>query len=115
RQVLAAIEGAYPGGRRENIHVWTRRGKSRVHRLGRLWDEWDKAGVHLVEDGWKAPSGLGVFTDSGTYAPTFLVGSWKDGAGATHVFLCDGYAATAEAVQAASLGGVLGVQSRVSL
>jgi len=61
------------------------------------------AGVHLVEEGWKAPSGLEVFTDSGTYAPTFLVGSWKDDAGATHAFLCDGYAATAEAMQAASL------------
>src|SRR5207253_1681304 len=82
---------------RAHIHVWTLRGKSRVHRLGRLWEEWEKAGVHLVEDGWKAPSGLPVFTDSGTYAPTFLVGSWKDGAGAPHVFLCDGYAATAEA------------------
>jgi hypothetical protein len=115
KQVVEAIEAAYPGVRRENIHVWTLRGKSRVHRLGRLWDEWDKAGVHLVDDGWEAPSGLAVFTDSGTYAPTFLVGSWKDGTGATHVFLCDGYAATAEAMQAASLGDVLDVQSTMSL
>ena len=113
--VVEAIEAAYPGIRRENIHVWTLRGKSRVHRLGRLWDEWEKAGVHLVEDGWKAPSGLAVFTDSGTYAPTFLVSSWKDGAGATHVFLCDGYAATAEAMQAASLSDVLEVHSTMSL
>jgi hypothetical protein len=75
--------------------VWTLRGKSRVHRLGRLWEEWEKAGVHLVEDGWKTPSGLAVFTDSGTYAPTFLVGSWTDSAGVKHVFLTDGYAATA--------------------
>src|SRR5204863_482297 len=69
----------------------------------------------LNESGRKAPSGLGVFTRSGTYAPTFLVGSWKDDAGATHVFLCDGYAATAEAMQAASLGDVLDVQSTMSL
>src|SRR5881394_4356010 len=115
KQVVEAIEAAYPAVRRENIHVWTLRGKSRVHRLGRLWDEWDKAGVHLVEDGWKAPSGLGVFTDSGTYAPTFLVGSWKDGAGATHVFLCDGYAATAEAMQAASLSEVLDVDATMEV
>jgi hypothetical protein len=115
KQVVEAIEAAYPGIRRENIHVWTLRGRSRIHRLGRLWDEWEKAGVHLVEDGWKAPSGLAVFTDSGTYAPTFLVGSWKDGAGVPHVFLCDGYAATAEALQAASLADVLDVHSTMSL
>jgi hypothetical protein len=115
KQVTEAIEAAYPGVRRENIHVWTLRGKSRVHRLGRLWEEWEKAGVHLVEDGWKAPSGLAVFTDSGTYAPTFLVGSWKDAGSATHVFLCDGYAATAEALQAASLADVLDVQSTMSV
>jgi hypothetical protein len=113
-RVVEAIEAAYPGIRREHIHVWTLRGKSRVHRLGRLWAEWEKAGVHLVEDGWKAPSGLAVFTDSGTYAPTFLVGSWTD-IGATHVFLCDGYAATAEAMQAASLSDVLDVHSTMSL
>src|SRR5947207_6751443 len=109
KQVVEAIEAAYPGIRRENVHVWTLRGKSRVHRLGRLWEEWEKAGVHLVEDSWKAPSGLAVFTDSGTYAPTFLVGSWKDASGAPHVFLCDGCAATAEAMQAAALSGVLEV------
>jgi len=115
KQVVEAIEAAYPGIRREHIHVWTLRGKSRVHRLGRLWDEWEKAGVYLVEDGWKAPSGLAVFTDSGTYAPTFLVGSWQDAAHAAHVFLCDGYAATAEAMQAASLSDVLDVHSTMSL
>ena len=113
--VAEAIEAAYPGIQRANIHVWTLRGKSRLHRLGRLWEEWEKAGVHLVEDGWKAPSGLPVFTDSGTYAPTFLVGSWKDGTGAPHVFLCDGYAATAEAMQAASLSDVLDVHASMSL
>jgi len=113
--VAEAIEAAYPGIRRKDIHVWTLRGESRVHRLGRLWEEWDKVGVHLVEDGWRAPSGLPVFTDSGTYAPTFLVGSWRDDAQAVHVFLCDGYAATAEAVQAASLSDVLDVHSTMTL
>ena len=115
--VVEAIEAAYPGIRRENIHVWTLRGKSRVHRLGRLWAEWEDkwpASTWFFEDGWRAPSGLAVFTDSGTYAPTFLVGSWTDG-GATHVFLCDGYAATAEAMQAASLSDVLDVHSTMSL
>ncbi len=114
RQVTEAIEAAYPGIQREHIHVWTLRGKSRVGRLGKLWEEWKALRVHLVEDGWKAPSGLEVFTDSGTYAPTFLVGSWKDAAGATHVFLCDGYAATAEAMQAASLSEVLAVDATMA-
>src|SRR5262245_34339066 len=115
KQVVEAIEAAYPGIRSEHIHVWTLRGKSRLARLGRLWEEWERLGVHLVEDGWKAPSGLEVFTDSGTYAPTFLVGSWGDEAGATHVFLCDGYAATAEAMQAASLSDVLDVHATMSM
>jgi hypothetical protein len=115
KQVVEAIEATYPGIRSEHIHVWTLRGKSRVARLGRLWEEWERLGVHLVEDGWKAPSGLEVFTDSGTYAPTFLVGSWRDEAGATHVFLCDGYAATAEAMQADSLSDVLDVHATMSM
>jgi hypothetical protein len=114
RVVIEAIEAAYPGVRRENVHVWTLRGKSRVGRLGKLWEEWKALGAHLVEDGWKAPTGIEVFTDSGTYAPTFLVGSWKDASGATHVFLCDGYAATAEAMQAASLSEVLDVDSTMA-
>lgn len=112
--VMEAIEGAYPGVRRENVHVWTLRGKSRVGRLGKLWEEWKGLGAHLVEDGWKAPSGIEVFTDSGTYAPTFLVGGWNDASGAPHVFLCDGYAATAEAMQAASLSEVLEVDASMA-
>jgi len=115
KQVAEAIEAAYPGIRREHVHVWTLRGTTRVGRLGRLWEEWEKLGVHLVDDGWKAPSGLSVFTDSGTYAPTFLVGSWRDAAQATHVFLCDGYAATAEAMQAASLSDVLDVHATMTM
>jgi hypothetical protein len=114
-RVVEAIEAAYPGILRGNIHVWTLRGKSRIGRLGKLWEEWNALGVHLVEDGWKAPSGFEVFTDSGTYAPTFLVGSWKDASGAAHVFLCDGYAATAEAMQAASLSEVLDVDASMAL
>jgi hypothetical protein len=114
KQVLAAVEAAYPGIERENVHVWTLRGKSRVGRLGKLWEEWKSLGAHLVEDGWKAPSGIEVFTDSGTYAPTFLVGSWKDPTGAPHAFLCDGYAATAEAMQAASLSEVLDVDATMA-
>jgi hypothetical protein len=113
--VVEAIEKAYPGIRREHIHVWTLRGKSREKRLAELWNEWTSLGAHLVEDGWKAPSGLGMFTDSGTYAPTFLVGSWNDEAGETHVFLCDGYAASAEAVQAASLSEVLDVDATMTV
>ena len=114
-EVTRAIESAYPGVKRGNIHVWTLRGEARVGRLGKLWEEWTALGVHLVEEGWKAPSGLEVFTDSGTYAPTFLIGSWTDEAGEVHVFLCDGYAATAEAMQAASLAEVLDVDASMSL
>lgn len=115
KNLVEAIESAYPGIRRENIHVWTLRGKSREHRLGNLWKEWQDLGAHLVEDGWTAPSGIPVYTDSGTYPPIFLVGSWKDAGGAPHVFLCDGYAATAEAVQAASLSEVLDVDSTMTV
>ncbi|MFO0583426.1 MAG: hypothetical protein U0229_14240 [Anaeromyxobacter sp.] len=114
KQVIEAVEAAYPGLDRKNVHVWTLRGKSRVARLGKLWEEWKGLGVHLVEDGWKTPSGVEVFTDSGTYAPTFLVGAWKDAAGAQHVFLCDGYAATAEAMQASSLSEVLDVDATMA-
>jgi hypothetical protein len=115
RRVADVIEAAYPGIKREHIHVWTLRGKSRIGRLGKLWEEWKAVGADLVDDGWKAPSGIEIFTDSGTYAPIFLVGSWKDDAGATHVFICDGYAATAEAMQAASLSEVLDVESTMAM
>jgi hypothetical protein len=102
-KLVEAIEIAYPGIRREHIHVWTLGGKSRATRLGPLWEQWRALGAHLVEDGWTTPAGLPAFTESGTYAPTSLVGAWTDDAGETHVFLCDGYAASAEAMQAASL------------
>jgi hypothetical protein len=107
RKLVEAIELALPGIRRDHIHVWTLAGKSREARLSRLWDEWRELGAHLVEDGWPCPSGGLSFTESGTYAPTYLVGSWTDDAGAPHVFICDGYAASAEALQAASLSEAL--------
>jgi len=115
KKLVEAIELALPGIRRENIHVWTLGGKSRATRLGQLWEEWRALGVHIVEEGWTCPSGLAAFTESGTYAPTYLVGSWKDRAGAAHVFLCDGYAASAEALQAASLSEALDVDVSMAL
>ena len=112
--VVRCIEKAYPGVRRENVHVWTLGGKSREQRLRPLWNEWTALGVHLVEDGWVTPAGLPAFTDSGTYAPTFMVGSFQSN-GQTHVFLCDGYAASAEALQAASLCEVLEVDASMQV
>jgi hypothetical protein len=114
-QVLDVIQSAYPGIKPENVHVWTLAGKSRQNRLSRLWAEWKAVGAHLVEEGWQTPAGLPIFNDSGTYAPTFLVRSWEDRLGQTHVFLCDGYAATAEAMQAASLSEALDVDSTMSV
>jgi len=114
-KIVQAVEQAYPGVRRENIHVWTLRGKSRETRLSKLWQEWAATGAHLVQDDWTTPSGIPVFTESGTYAPTFLVGAWQDKTGDTQVFLCDGYAATAEAMQAASLSDVLDVDVSMAL
>ena len=113
--LLELIEATYPGIRRDHVHVWTLSGRSRVGRLGKLWEEWRGLGVHVVEDGWRAPTGIPIFTDSGTYAPTFLVKSWKDETSAPHVFLCDGYAATAEAMQAASLSRVLDVDASMTV
>jgi hypothetical protein len=113
--VLEAIEATYPGIRRENVHVWTLRGKSRAGRIGRLWEEWRVEGAHLVEDDWGLPSGMGAFTDSGTYAPTYMVGPWRDGDGQPHLFLVDGYAASAEAAQAASLAPMLGLEASLAV
>lgn len=101
--VLQVLFDTYPGLLPQHVHVWTLRGESRVFRLGALWQEWSELGVHLLEDGDLLPTGLPAFTDSGTYAPVYRVGTWKDSLGQTHVMLCDGYAASAEAIQAASL------------
>ncbi len=108
-QVVRAIEETWPGIRRENVHVWTLGGWSRVTRIGGLWEEWRREGVHVVDEGWILPSGLPAFTESGTYAPTFGVGTWSDAVGDLHLLLVDGYAASAEAMQAASLGPMLGL------
>jgi hypothetical protein len=115
KKLVEAIELAVPGIEREHIHVWTLGGKSRATRLSHLWEEWRTLGVHLVEEGWTCPSGLPAFTESGTYAPTYLVGIWKDEQGVPHLFLCDGYAASAEALQAASLSAALDVDVSMAL
>lgn len=107
--VVEAIEATYPGIKRENIHIWTLGGKSRLPRLNWLWKQWKELGVHLVEDGWRLPTGMESFVDSGTYAPTYVVGAWKENSGNTHIFLVDGYAASAEAMQAVSLAPMLGI------
>jgi hypothetical protein len=107
-KVMQSIQESYPGIKPENVHVWTLGGPSREHRLNGLWSEWRELGVHLVEDGWDMPdTGIPVFTESGTYAPAFRVGPYTDADGTQHVILCDGYAASAEAVQAASLDPIL--------
>ncbi len=108
-RVVESIEAAYPGIQRSNIHVWTLGGESRTARLGWLWKQWQELGVHLVEGGWTLPTGSKAFVDSGTYAPTYLVGTWKDEADQKHLFLVDGYAASAEAMQAVSLAPMLGL------
>jgi hypothetical protein len=114
-KVLEAIEKTYPGIRRENIHVWTLRGKSREGRIGGLWNEWQKLEVHLVDDDWVLSNKVNVFTDSGTYAPTYNVGNWTDDAGNLHLFIVDGYAASAEALQAASLARILDIRAFLSV
>lgn len=101
KKVLEAIQKTY-NVQPQNLHVWTLGGKSRQTRLGNLWQSWRDLGVHLIQDGDQLPSGLKAFTDSGTYAPTYLVGQHGD-----KVYILDGYAASAEALQAASLGPVL--------
>jgi hypothetical protein len=102
-KVLEAIRSTYPGIPPENVHVWALGGPKRAGRLARLWAEWKDLNVHVVEDGWRLPdTNTAVFTDSGTYAPVYRVGVFEAN-GQTHLFLTDGYASTAEAIQAASL------------
>jgi hypothetical protein len=114
--VMKAILETYPGLPPENVHVWTLGGPSRMGRIGNLWQQWRDLGAHLVEDGWTIPqSGIRAFTESGTYAPVFRVGTYEDDSGAQHLFVCDGYAATAEAMQAASLDPILGLSTSMSL
>ncbi len=113
--VLEEILHTYPDLAPERVHVWTLHGPSRVTRLGDLWHEWKDLGVHLVEDGWTLPGGGEAFTDSGTYAPAFRVGTFEDGEGRRHLFLIDGYAASAEAIQAASLDPILDTVTSMTL
>ncbi len=105
--VMDAILKTYPSLKSKNVHVWTLQGKSRAPRIGKIWEQWKSAGAHIVDDSWELPSGLNVFTDSGTYAPTYRVNTWQDGNGELHLFIVDGYAASAEAIQAASLSPIL--------
>lgn len=113
--IWESIRKTYPGIEARNVHVWTLRGKSRAERIGGLWREWEDLGAHLIDDGWTLPTEMAAFTESGTYAPTYSVGVWKDGRGETHLFLCDGYAASAEAMQAASLAPLLGLRAFLSV
>jgi len=114
--VLDAIRATYPNIPPGRIHVWTLGGASRTARIGSLWKEWQDLGVGVVDDGWEVVgTGIPAFTDSGTYAPVFRVGVHEDEAGDEHLFLTDGYAATAEALQAASLDPVLGLHSSLCM
>ncbi len=116
RLVLEAILDAYPDVEPANVHVWTLGGPSREWRIGHLWEQWRELGAHLVEDGWPVPgTGIGAFTESGTYAPVYRVGDFTGIGGARHVFICDGYAASAEAMQAASLDQILDTQTSICL
>jgi len=114
-KVIDAIKLALPEIKKENIHVWTLTGKGRDPRIGKLWKEWKEIGVHLVEPDWELPNGNKVFTESGTYAPTFHVKTWKDDKNDIHLFLIDGYAASAEAIQAASLSPILGLDTSLAV
>lgn len=113
--VMEVIEKTYPGIRREHVHVWTLQGKSREVRIGKLWEEWGTSGAHVIQDGWRLPTGMDAFTDSGTYAPTYLVGAWQNTESETQLFLIDGYAASAEAMQAASLAPSLGLDASLAV
>ncbi len=112
--VMKAIERTYPGIAPGNVHVWCLQGASRIRRVGGLWRQWRDCGAHVVEAGWTLPTGCQAFTESGTYAPTYLIGPWEDG-GEKHLFLCDGYAASAEALQAASLAPMLGLTASLAV
>lgn len=113
--VYEAIAETYPGIESANVHVWTLTGRAREGRLRSLWEEWRAVGAHLVEDGWALPTGGRVFTSSGTYAPARSIGPWRDAEGRLHLFILDGYAGTAEAVQASSLDPVLGTRTSMSV
>ena len=115
-KVMEALRATYPDIQPENIHVWTLGGPSRIDRLSTLWSEWQEMGVHLVEDGWTLPqTGQATFNESGTYAPVYRVGPFTTDDGTKHLFICDGYAATAEAMQAASLDPIYDLSTSMCL
>ncbi|MEM7357168.1 MAG: hypothetical protein AAF657_40510, partial [Acidobacteriota bacterium] len=114
-KVMEVIRRAYPEVTPERVHVWTLGGSSREARLAGLWAEWRELGAHVVENDWALPGGGPMFTDSGTYAAVYSVGAHTDEAGQQHLFLCDGYAASAEAIQAAGLDPVLDSATSLSL
>jgi hypothetical protein len=114
-KVMQAIRQTYPDIDPGNVHIWCLRGKSRVARIGKLWQEWTDAGAHVIDPGWTLPTGGQAFTESGTYAPTFLIGPWEGDDGERHLFLCDGYAASAEAMQAASLAPMQGLDASIAV
>ena len=66
-KVVEAIEKAYPGIERRNIHVWTLGGPSREMRLGQLWQEWRE-----LARTWSTTTGMHrrASTSSPTRAPT---------------------------------------------
>ncbi len=115
RIVLDAVHQVYPEVPPERIHVWTLRGEAREQRIGGLWNQWRELGVHLVEDGWCCPGGGETFNESGTYAPVWRVGRFDDADGRASLFLCDGYSASAEAIQAASLDPVHDNRTSISI
>ncbi len=122
RLVLEVIREVYPDIAPERIHVWTLGGASREKRIGALWRQWRQLGVHVVEDGWQLPPEgeknerpPETFNESGTYAPVWKVGLLTDGDGERSLFLCDGYAASAEAIQAASLDPVHDTRTSISI
>jgi hypothetical protein len=114
--VMESILSAYPELRPQNVHVWTLGGPAREKRISQLWQQWRELGADVVEDGWIfPPTGMVTFTESGTYAPVQCVGSFTDQDGQLHFLLCDGYAASAEAIQAASLDPVCDLHSSLCL
>lgn len=115
QKVLESIENTYPDIKPENVHVWTLQGKRREPRIGRLWKEWNDLGVHIVDEDWVMPTGFKPFMDSGTYAPAFMIQTWEDEKNQQHLFLIDGYAASAEAIQAASLAPILDIDASLAV
>ncbi|MDO5295328.1 MAG: hypothetical protein Q4F00_01635 [bacterium] len=109
RLVMEAIRRTYPGLKPEKLHVWTLGGTSREPRLASLWKQWEDLGAHVIEDGWITSEGIPSFNDSGTYAPTYHVKTWRDASGDLNLMVIDGYAASAEASQAATVARSLGL------